>query len=245
MSYDLLLEFLPWAQGFARVCAAKLSRHLDQDDLQSAGLLGYIRAADRYDVSKGTSFRGFCAVRIRGAMLDELRRWDWAPRSIHKNRRRMRCATSHLTGQLDRKPTNTELATALGIEPGEFATFQTQIQIRKLVSFDETNENLNGEESLSLAERLPNPHDLRPDQAMVSAEDRRTLLKCIGKLPKSEATVIVLHYLQNVLLRHVAAILAVTPARVSQLHCQALGRLKGSLESWRQGSKNDNPIVTI
>lgn len=73
------MEYLPWAKGFARSCASKLPSHLDRDDLQSAGVLGYLRAAARYDVSKGASFRGFCAVRIRGAVLDELRRWDWAP----------------------------------------------------------------------------------------------------------------------------------------------------------------------
>jgi len=226
--YDLLLEFLPWARSYARACAIKLSRHLDKDDLQSAGMLGYIRAVDRYDISKRASFRGFCAVRIRGAMLDELRRWDWTPRSIHENRRRMACATSRLIDQLNREPTNTELAAALGIEPGELTTFQTHVQTRKLVSFDEISENRNGEENLSLTERLPDPHDKRPDQAVLSSENRRNLLKCIGKLPKSEATVIVLHYLQNVPLRHVAAVLAVTPSRVSQLHCQALDHLKKS-----------------
>lgn len=226
---DLLLEFLPWAQSFARACAAKLPHHLDQDDLQSAGILGYIRAADRYDASKGTSFRGFCAVRIRGAMLDELRRWDWAPRSIHKIRRRMTCVTRQLIDQLNREPTNSELAAALGIEPGDLAAFQTHIRTRKLVSFDEISESLDGEENLSLIERLPDLHGKQPDQAVLGAEKRRTLLKCIGNLPKSEATIIVLHYLENVPLRHIAIGLAVTPARVSQLHCRALDHLKQSL----------------
>ncbi len=91
-----VLEYLPWARNFARACAAKLPSHLDRDDLQSAGVLGYLRAAARYDISKGASFRGFCAVRIRGAVLDELRRWDWAPRSVHKNSRRITQVTAVL-----------------------------------------------------------------------------------------------------------------------------------------------------
>jgi RNA polymerase sigma factor for flagellar operon FliA len=229
-NYERLLEFLPWARNFARACAAKLPRHLDQDDLQSAGVLGYLRAADRYDFTKGASFRGFCAVRIRGAVLDELRRWDWAPRSIHKNRKRITCVTCKLIDQLDREPTHTELAAALGIEPGELATFQTHVQNRQLVSLDEMSENLHGEENLSLSERIPDPHGERPDQAVLSAENRRILRKCIGRLPKAEATVVVLHYLQNVPLCHIAAILAVTPSRVSQLHGQALGHLR---QGWR------------
>src|SRR5580658_7437631 len=129
---DRLLKFLPWARSLARACATKLPSHLDREDLQSAGVLGYLMAADRYDTSKGASFRGYCAVRIRGAVLDELRRWDWAPRSIHKSRRRITCATFQLMDQLDREPTPTELATALGIEPGEFATFQNHVQNRHL-----------------------------------------------------------------------------------------------------------------
>src|SRR5271154_3740275 len=107
---ERLLEFLPWARHFARSCTTKLPSHLDRDDLQSAGVLGYLRAASRYDTAKGASFRGFCAMRIRGAVLDELRRWDRAPRSIHKSRRRITDVTCQLIDQLDREPTPTELA---------------------------------------------------------------------------------------------------------------------------------------
>jgi RNA polymerase sigma factor for flagellar operon FliA len=94
---DRLIEYLPWARHFARSCTSNLPSHLDHDDLQSAGILGYLRAASRYDAARGASFRGYCAVRIRGAVLDELRRWDWAPRSVHKNQRRITRITSNLT----------------------------------------------------------------------------------------------------------------------------------------------------
>jgi RNA polymerase sigma factor for flagellar operon FliA len=228
---DRLLEFLPWARHFARSCASKLPCHLDHDDLQSAGVLGYLRAASRYDVTRGASFQGFCALRIRGAVLDELRRWDWAPRSVHKSQRRITRITSNLTEQLDREPTRVELAEALGVEETDLTAYQTQAQARQVVSFDEMAENGLGEESLSLTERLADPAAARPDAAMLSAEDRRTILRCLGCLPKTQATVIVLHYLQNVPLREVARLLAVTPSRVSQLHHQALARLK---QAWQR-----------
>ena len=221
-----VLEFLPWARRFARACATKLPSHLDRDDLQSAGVLGYLRAASRYDVTKGASFRGFCATRIRGAVLDELRRWDWAPRSVHKNNRRITHVTSILIEQLDREPTGEELASALGIEVADLASLQSMSQSRQLVSFDEMSENTFGEENLSLSERLPDPYTARPDDAVLSSEDRKTLMKCLSALPKTQGTVIVLHYLQNMPLREVAVLLAVTPSRVSQLHHQALDRLK-------------------
>ena len=232
MSYKetRILEFLPWAQRFARSCAARLPSYLDRDDLQSAGVLGFLKAAARYDANRGASFRGFCAVRIRGAVLDELRRWDWAPRSVHKNARRITRVTSALLEQLGREPTTSELADALQMEMAELSIFQTMAQSRQVVSFDETSENSHGEENLPLSERLADPVMPRPDAAFLFGENRRELLKCLAQLPKTQATVIVLHYLQGIPLRDVAAMLTVTPSRISQLHHQALGRLKQSLQ---------------
>lgn len=169
-------------------------------------------------------------MRIRGAVLDELRRWDWAPRSVHKNHRRITRITSNLIEHLEREPTRTELATALGIEETDLADYQTHAQPRQVVSFDEMTE-IGGEESLSLTERLADPSAARPDEAVLFAENRRGVLQCVGRLSKNQATVIVLHYLQSVPLREVADILAVTPSRVSQLHHQALGRLK---QAWQR-----------
>ncbi|HEY0257704.1 MAG TPA: FliA/WhiG family RNA polymerase sigma factor [Candidatus Methylacidiphilales bacterium] len=223
---ERLNEFLPWARHFARSCTSKLPNHLDHEDLQSAGVLGYLRAASRYDAKRGASFRGYCAVRIRGAVLDELRRWDWAPRSVHKNQRRITRVTSSLTEHLEREPTRRELATALGMEETDFAAYESHAQSRQLISLDEMTENGQGEDNLSLSERLADPTTAMPDAAVLSAEDRRIVLRALSSLPKTQATVIVLHYLQNVPLRQVAKVLDVTPSRISQLHHQALGRLR-------------------
>jgi RNA polymerase sigma factor for flagellar operon FliA len=228
---DRLLEYLPWARHFARTCTSKLPSHLDHDDLQSAGVLGYLKAASRYDAARGASFRGYCAVRIRGAVLDELRRWEWAPRSVHKSQRRITRVTTSLTEHLEREPTRTELASALGMKEGDLASYQMQAQPRQLVSFDEMTENPSGDENLPLTERLADPYAARPDAAVLSAEDRRTILQCLSRLPKTQATVIDLHYIQNLPLRRVAALLEVTPSRVSQLHHQALARLK---QAWHR-----------
>lgn len=231
MSYkkERILEFLPWAQRFARACTARLPSYLDRDDLQSAGVLGFLRAADRYDAEKGASFRGFCAVRIRGAVVDELRRWDWAPRSVHKNARRITRVTTLLVERLEREPTAAELASALDMEQAELASFQAMVQSRQVVSFDETSENSWGEDSLPLSERLADPGMPRPDASFLTEENRRELVQCIGLLPKTQETVIVLHYLQGVPLRDIADMLEVTPSRISQLHHQALARLRQSM----------------
>jgi RNA polymerase sigma factor for flagellar operon FliA len=223
---ERLMEYLPWAQRFARTCTANLPSHLDHDNLHGAGLFGYLRAAARYDISRGASFRGFCATRIRGAILDELRRWDWAPRSVHKNQRRISIVTRELTEQLEREPTQKELAKALGMEPADLNAYQTQSQPRQMISLDEIAEKSQGEEGLSLAERLADAQATAPDVAILASENRMIILRCLKDLPKTQATVIVLHYLHNIPLRDVASVLGVTPSRVSQLHHQALGRMK-------------------
>jgi RNA polymerase sigma factor for flagellar operon FliA len=228
-----IMEFLPWAQHFARSCAAKLPNYLDRDDLQSAGVLGFLRAASRYDGEKGASFRGYCAMRIRGAVLDELRKWDWAPRSVHKNHRRITRITAVLTEQLEREPTPEELAGALEIEMSELSAFQTMALRRRLISLDEASDHLRGEDGLPLTDRLADLAMPLPNARMLSAEGRTELLRCLKKLPKSQVTIIVLHYLKDIPLREIAAMLAVTPSRVSQLHHQALGRLRLLLERTR------------
>jgi len=131
-----------------------------------------------------------------------------------------------LTEQLEREPTRVELAAALGVDETDLAAFQTQSTPRQLISFDEVTENGHGDENLTLTERLADPAAERPDAAMLSDEDRRTVVQCLRLLPKAQVTVIVLHYLQNIPLREVARMLAVTPSRVSQLHHQALSRLR-------------------
>jgi RNA polymerase sigma factor for flagellar operon FliA len=131
-----------------------------------------------------------------------------------------------LTEQLEREPTTKELAAALEMEMAELSTFQSITQPRHLVSFDETNDHGSGEEGLMLAERLADPAMNRPDAPILNAEERRQMHQCLRKLPKTQATVITLHYFKGVALRDIAAMLKVTPSRVSQLHHQALGRLR-------------------
>jgi RNA polymerase sigma factor FliA len=152
------------------------------------------------------------------------------PRSVHKSCRRITRVTDDLTKQLDREPTPQELAAALEMEMSELGAFQTLALQRRVVSLEEAIEHPRGEEGLPLAERLPDHSMPRPDAKVLSAENRLELLRCLKKLPKSQATVIALHYLRDVPLCEIANLLAVTPSRVSQLHHQALGRLRQTLQ---------------
>jgi RNA polymerase sigma factor for flagellar operon FliA len=136
-----------------------------------------------------------------------------------------------LTENLEREPTREELAAALGVKVTELAAYQSKAQPRQLISFDEMTENSHGDENLPLTERLADPAADRPDAGVQSVEDRRTMLRCLRVLPEPQGMVIILHYLQNVPLRQVARKLGVTPSRVSQLHHQALVRLR---QAWQR-----------
>jgi len=223
---DNVLKFLPWATRYARKCCSQLPPHLDHEDLEAAGVMGYLQAAARYKKDHGATFRTYCAARIRGAVLDELRRWDWAPRSVHQNHKRVTVVTLALYKSLEREPTAPELAAALGVGEDELAPIQADAQLHKLVSFDELSENPDGEDNLTLTERLPDLTAARPDERLRTEDDRRMLMRCIQRLPKTQAMVIVLHYVQNVPLCEVARLLTVTPSRVSQMHRRALGHLR-------------------
>jgi RNA polymerase sigma factor for flagellar operon FliA len=152
---------------------------------------------------------------------------------VHQSSRRITRVTSNLAEELEREPTQEELARALGLEESDFIAFQTHAQPRQVVSLDEITENRRGGDNLSLGERLSDPLAARPDEALHFAEACRGVRRLLARLPKTQATVIVLHYLQNVPLRTVAQVLTLTPSRVSQLHHQALGRLR---ELWRLSS---------
>ena len=217
---------LSWASSFARSCAAKFPGYIDRDDLASAGVLAYIQAADRYKSRLGASFRGYCATRIRGAVLDEMRRWTWAPRSVLQNRRRIRDAKRTLGVKLQREPTRQEVADEMGVELLELETIEMQSQHRQIISLNDTASCDHSEEHIALAERIPDANAAAPCADILHADDRRQMINSIRTLPKTQATIIVLHYLKNVPLREIAAVIHVTPSRVSQLHHQALEHMR-------------------
>jgi RNA polymerase sigma factor for flagellar operon FliA len=148
------------------------------------------------------------------------------PRSIQKSQKHILSVTEGLTERLDRDPTHEEVADAMGIDVNALLIQQNESQPRQVVSFDEMSDHGNGEENLSLGERLPDPSVAGPDTEVISQEERRRMLRCLAGLSKSQLTVIVLHYLNDISFRDIARTLSVTPSRVSQIHQSGLGRLR-------------------
>ena len=133
--------------------------------------------------------------------------------------------------QLKREPTTEELAAALGMDLVELDAYQMLAQPRQVVSLDEISERQQGDDQLSLTERIPDPYAITPDAAIIASENKRLVIRCMYVLPKTQGTLVDLHYLQGIPLREIAEFLVVTPSRVSQLHHEALKRMR---QAWKR-----------
>jgi RNA polymerase sigma factor for flagellar operon FliA len=218
-----------WACRYARRCSTSFPGCYDQEELTSAGIVGYIIAAHRYDEKKGNSFRGFCAVRIRGAVMDELRRLTWEPRAARRTHQMVSKKRTELELGLQRKPTHRELAEAMGLTEIDLAEMQRLSAPPSYVSLDEEGYANDEDDRPPLREIIADPSVGDPADSVMMAETRRALCSCIGKLPRAEAIIIVMYYLRNVSFKRIAEILNLSPSRISQLHHQALASLKKHL----------------
>jgi RNA polymerase sigma factor for flagellar operon FliA len=230
--HQRVLASYSWACHYASCCTAAFASSFDREELNSVGIFGYVVAANRYDERKGSSFRGFCATRIRGAIMDELRRSTWQSRSARRTHQVILKTGQHLEAELQRKPTGEELAAALGIDEFDLSQRQRSSQPAICISLDDESACGGGEdESMSLREIIADPTTAVPSEACDTAEMRRVLGISIGRLAPAEASIIMLYYLRNIPFHEIARTMQVTPSRVSQLHRQGLNSLKKILRS--------------
>ncbi len=165
-----IFDNLDWARTYAKVCAGRFLGAVDQDDLQSAGIVAFLGAASRYDETRGVPFRGFCATRIRGAIIDEVRRWGWAPRSFYRNYHVLESATISLREELKREPTTHEIGEKLGIDDDAVEAMRESGILRQVVTWDERAYGSGDEASECLADRVADESASAPDARMLGAE---------------------------------------------------------------------------
>lgn len=197
------------------------------EDLVSHAIIGLINAVDRYDPDMGTPFEGFAMPRIRGAILDALRRLDWAPRSVRAEENRLRRAYGHLEAVLGRTPSDDEVARELGIETSELEHLVSDISRSSVVSLDDLVAGM--EESTSRGDRVPASSALDPYGKQEKREARKHLIEAISSLPEREKLVVSLYYDKELTLKEIGRVLGVTEQRVSQIHTKAMLRLSHKL----------------
>jgi RNA polymerase sigma factor FliA len=196
-------------------------------ELVSAGTIGLVRALDSFDLSRGLAFSTYAVRRIRGAMLDDLRGRDWAPRSVRARNRKLFAVTAALQGRLGREPEAGEIAGALEIDLETYWQWQAGAEGGAMVSFDAAPPS--SRSALTLGETINDPDATLPGHELDQREEAQGLRQAIGMLPEKERTVLAMYYYEELNLRQIAEVLHVTESRVSQIRTKALGRLRERL----------------
>jgi RNA polymerase sigma factor FliA len=206
--------------------AGRLPPQVEVEDLMQAGMMGLLEAAQNFSAGRGASFETFAGIRIRGAMLDALRKLDWAPRSVHRKSRAAATALRELETQRGGEVSETEVAAHMGVSVGEY---QQIVQDALGCQMLRLNDADDGEESAidRLVDDGPDPESSALGDGM-----RQAVVKAIMELPERERLVLSLYYEQELNLKEIGLVLKVTESRVCQLHGQALVRLKARLSEW-------------
>lgn len=223
---QVLERYSPLVNRIARHLIARLPASVQVDDLIQAGLMALLEASRGYDASKGASFETFAGIRIRGAMIDEVRRSDWAPRSVHRNARRVQEAMNRLAKRHSRDPSDQEVAIELGVSLDEYHAIAQDSLCSKLFSFDDLGSE-DDDPGNHIAGSEPSPESRVQRDAL-----RRHLATAIAQLPERERLVMALYYDEELNLKEIGLILGVSESRVSQIHSQAALRLRAKLTDW-------------
>jgi len=221
---DLIERHTQLVNKIAYHLLARLPASVLVDDLIQSGMIGLLEAARNFDSSKGASFETFAGIRIRGAMLDEMRRGDWVPRSVHKNSRSIAMAISEVEKMTGRDAKEAEIAEQLGVGLPEYQQMLRDVNCAKLVAY----EDLNGSEDAMNTDSAPQDcifHEVS------EAQFSDKLVSMIKQLPEREALVLSLYYDEELNLKEIGLVLEVSESRVSQIHSQALHRLKAKAQA--------------
>jgi len=223
---DMLNKHAALVKKIAYQLKAKLPPNVELDDLIQAGMIGLLDAVKRYEDTHGAQFETYAALRIRGAMLDELRSTDWLPRSIRKNMRDVELAISQLEQELGQAPTEKEVAIKLQLPINTYQELLSECSGHQLVYYEDFHETDGSEHFL---DRFQTGINNDPIQSMLGNDFRQALIDAIESLPEREKIMMGLYYEQELNLKEIGAVMSVSESRICQLHTQAIARLRVNL----------------
>src|SRR5881397_814226 len=224
---EVLRRHLPLVRRVVQRLAARKPPHIEVDDLVSWGIVGLLDAIAKYDPKKEASFATYAQFRIRGAVLDHLRSLDWVPRSVRQKASLIEKISHALEGTLGRPPTEEEIADELGLSLDSYQELLTRVGEMTLFSIEDLGFR-NGEERFKIEQRLDDD-DIDPLGALLTRERVDLVGEAIARLPQREQLVVTLYYHEELTMKEVGGVLGLTESRVSQLHSQAVLRMKGYL----------------
>ena len=228
----LLNEHLGLVHHVARQLSRSLAADTDFDELVSCGTIGLINAIDAFDLSRGLAFSTFAVPRIRGAILDELRRQDHVPRSVRRKTRDISGARETLTRIFGRPATDKELAEHLGVDLQTFWRWQAETESAVQVSLDQPASESEGQ-PLARGEAFASDSEFSIEDELSKEQEREILQQAIRSLKDQERIVLTLYYFEELKLHEIADVLGLTESRVSQIRAKALSKLRVELSTFR------------
>lgn len=225
---EVVNKYAPLVKRIAYHLISRLPPSVQPDDLIQAGMIGLLEASRNYDSTQGASFETYAGIRIRGAMLDEIRRSDWAPRSVHKKARVVAEAIRAIENETGRDARDHEVAKLLGMSLDDYHTMLQAASGYKVMSFEDMTP---GEESYadSIMDDGGTPLD-----GLQKDDFKRCLSEAIASLPERERLVMALYYDEELNLREIGSVLGVSESRVCQIHSQAVIRLQSRIGRWHE-----------
>lgn len=225
----IILEYAPLVKLVAGRLSMYLGYNVEYEDLVSYGIFGLIDAIDKFDALKDVKFETYASLRIRGAILDQIRKMDWIPRTIRQKQKKIDAVIRDFETKYGRSATDEEIAEGLGISGDEYVDWQSQMKVTNIVSLNEFMEQ---------GSEIPNDsssHSTQfdgPEEVIEKEELKRILAEALELLTEKERKVIVLYYYEDLTLKEISSILEVSESRISQLHTRALQKMKTKLGNY-------------
>lgn len=223
---EIIAQHAPLVKRIAYHLMSRLPASVQADDLIQAGMIGLLEAARNYDASQGASFETYAGIRVRGAMLDEIRKGDWVPRSVHRKARQMAEAVREIEHKHGRDARDHEIAEAMELGLNDYYKVLQDVSGHRVLSFEDVGVD---EDAMS---NLAADQSTNPDEGLLREDFKRCLAEGISGLPERERLVLTLYYDEELNLREIGAVIGVSESRVSQIHSQALIRLKARMANW-------------
>ena len=234
--------YLPLVGSILNRLAGTLPDEVDREDLYSAGLLGLLTALRKFNPATGVPFDSYARQRIRGAMLDEIRRMDWVPRVIRAKSKHFQQVSGRLEQDLGRAPSKAESAKALKLTTAEFDELVAEIRPAQFIRLDAPGEN-DPESDASLGEVFAQPEQISPFEQASSSELKQVIFEKLKQMPEIQQKVLTLYYVEGLYLHEIATVLKLTEGRICQIQSQAILSLRGFLKRYENGIE-DTASVT-
>lgn len=219
----IIIEYSPLVKIVAGKMNMYLGSNVEYDDLVGYGVFGLIDAIDKYDLSKDVKFETYASLRIKGAILDQIRKMDWIPRTIRQKQKKIDEASKNIEARTGKAASDEEIAEELGLSSKEYTDWQSQMKVTNLVSL---NEFMDAGNEPVMDSSMSNSHFIQPEESISKDELSKMLAESLELLTEKEKAVIVYYYYEDLNLKEIANVMEVSESRVSQLHTKALLKMR-------------------